>query len=428
MHINKKNKIMKLKDFYSKQDIELNNDVNMYVCGPTVYSEPHIGNMRPIIIFDILNKVLSMKGNVNFVHNITDVDDKIINKAIEEGVSESEISTRYTDSYISLLEQLNIKTPTSMPKVTDHIEGIINFIVELINNNNAYEVNGSVYFSVDSYPNYGNLLGVDINEFNDGEENKDKRNPKDFALWKNTSVGINWSSPWGDGRPGWHTECAYFIKESFGSKGLDIHGGGIDLKFPHHINEASQFECSCSINSTSKVWSYVGHINLGDTKMSKSLGNIISAKDFIKEHGALTLRMVMLQTSMLNPISLTDDVINNASKSVNKIRNSLIKSFINLSIEGSYTYKESQPSIDVIKCLENDLDYVGAITYINEQIKIINSGILGNEHVLEELISNLSILGFEFEINYNTLRDKIKEAKDTSDYESLDKYRKEIIR
>ncbi len=419
---------MKLTDFYTKQKIELNNDINMYVCGPTVYSDPHIGNMRPIIIFDILNRVASIKGNVKFVHNFTDVDDKIINKAKELGISESEVSEKYIDEYMKLLDELDIRTPTHMPKVTDNIEGIVEFINKLIEKGYAYESNGSVYFSVDSYNDYASLLNIDINDLVDNEDNQDKKNSSDFALWKNTSEGIKWDSPWGQGRPGWHTECSYFINKYFGENGLDIHGGGIDLKFPHHINEMAQYETCCSVKHTSKVWSYVGHINLGEDKMSKSLGNIISAKQFIEEHGAKTLRMIMLQTSNLNPISLNDDVILNAKKLVDKIKNAIKKSLLTLSFESDYIINEVPPSDDFIKILEDDLNIVNSITYILEQVKIINSGIIGNENVLVELLSNLKLLGFEFDIKYNALREELKNAKENSDYEVLDKLREEIIK
>ncbi len=418
---------MKLIDFYTKQSIELNNDINMYVCGPTVYDEPHMGNMRPIIIFDILNKVLSIKGNVNFVHNITDVDDKIINKAKKLGISEAEVSERYTKQYLSLLEQLNIKFPTHMPKVTDNIEGMIQFISRLIEKGFAYESNGSVYFSVNDFESYGKLLGNQLDEIIEIESNDDKKGSKDFAIWKKTSEGVNWESPWGNGRPGWHTECSFFIEKYFGNNGLDIHGGGIDLKFPHHINEMAQYESCCEANDTSKVWSYVGHINFGNDKMSKSLGNIVSAQDFINEHGAETMRMVMLQTSNLNPINLNEDVINNAKQIITKIKNALLKSFIALSIE-DYEIKEVNPSKEFINILENNLDTVNSITFVQEQIKIINSNVIENTNALEELIANLKILGIEFKLRFNELKNDIKLAKESSDFETLDRLKEELIK
>ncbi len=419
---------MKITDFYSKKKIELKNDINMYVCGPTVYSDPHIGNMRPIIIFDILNRVASLKGNVNFVHNITDVDDKIINKAIELGVSESDVSEKYTNEYLFLLDKLNIKTPTHMPKVTENIEGIINFIDKLVNEGKAYEVNGSVYFNVKSYDGYGKLLNSNIDDLLDNEVNNDKINPQDFALWKKTDKGIKWDSPWGEGRPGWHTECSFFIDKYFGSEGIDIHGGGIDLQFPHHINEMAQFETHCNVCKTSKAWSYVGHINMGDEKMSKSLGNIVSAKDFIDEHGANTLKMIMLQTSILNPISLTDDVINNAKKIIDKIKNAIKKALLSLAFETEYTLNTIHPTAEFIELLEDDLQVSNAITLILNQVKEVNAGVVGNEDKLEELISNINLLGIHFEINYNEIKEQLRKAKMDADYEVLDKLREEIIK
>ncbi len=419
---------MKLTDFYTKQKIELKDNINMYVCGPTVYSDPHIGNMRPIIVFDILNKLVSLESNVTFIHNITDVDDKIIAKAIELGVSEKEVATKYTNEYLELLQKLNIKTPTHMPNVTDNIEGIVDFISKLVEKGNAYESNGSVYFSTSSYENYGHTVKSDLDNVLEIEENSDKRNPKDFALWKKTEEGIKWNSPWGEGRPGWHTECSYFIQKYFGEKNLDIHGGGIDLKFPHHINEMAQYETCCNVEKTSKVWSYVGHINFGDEKMSKSLGNIISAKEFIEQYGADTLRMVMLQTSMLNPINLNEDVILNAEKLVAKIKNAIKKALIKLAFETEFKIEEAKPTEEFINILLDDLNLPNALTSILEQVKKVNSITEENQNTLNELLANLELLGFKFEINFNEVRDELKKAKQESNYEVVDQLREEIIK
>lgn len=419
---------MKLIDFYSKKEIELKDDINMYVCGPTVYSEPHIGNMRPIIIFDIMAKVMSLDSRVKFIHNITDVDDKIINKAKELNVSENVISEKYTKSYLDLLDKLNIKTVTHMPKVTDHIDGIIRYIENLISKGHAYESNGSVYFDVESYDGYAKLLDIDIDELAELESNDDKKTSKDFALWKKTTIGVNWESPWSNGRPGWHTECSYFIDEYFGKDGLDLHGGGIDLRFPHHTNEMAQCETNCSKNHTAKVWSYVGHINMGEEKMSKSLGNIVTASDFINEHGTNVMRMLMYQTKNLKPISLNNDAIDNSKQIINKIFNALKKSLLAHAINGSSKLNLVKPSGEFVDLLKNDLDVVNSLTFIFEQIKKINSNPINNLGTIEELLANLDLIGIQFEIKYNLLKDDIKKYKDESDYEKLDKLREEIIR
>ncbi len=367
---------MKLVDFYSKNKISFNNDLTLYVCGPTVYSDPHIGNMRPIIIFDILNRVFSLNGNVNFVHNITDVDDKIIAKAKKLNISETEISNKYTQKYLDLLKKLNIKMPNHMPKVTENIDGIIEFINKLIEKKFAYVSNGSVYFSVDGYKNYGKLLQTDLSQFDDFEKNLEKKNNQDFALWKKTSEGIKWKSPWSEGRPGWHTECAFFIEKYFGNNGVDVHGGGIDLKFPHHINEMAQYETCCSLNNTAKVWRYIGHVDFENEKMSKSLGNTILAKDFIDKYGSDVLRMLMIQTSPLNPINANSNSISNSIKLVEKIKNSLIKSMLNLAKNFNYELNTSNPSKEFIEILEDDLNITNGITFILDQVKIINSNII----------------------------------------------------
>ncbi len=418
---------MKLQDFYSKENKEFNDRTSLYVCGPTVYSEPHIGNMRPIIVFDILAKVLSLKGEVKFVHNITDVDDKIINKAIEMNISEKDVSEMYYESYLKLLKQLNINSVTDMPKVTENINGIISFIEKLINKGNAYESNGSVYFDVSSYQSYGNVLGSQLDDLIEIEENSDKRNPKDFALWKKTIEGVKWKSPWSEGRPGWHTECSFFINEFFGKDGLDIHGGGIDLRFPHHVNEMAQYECACSKLQTANAWAYVGHINMGDEKMSKSLGNVVIAKDFIEEHGTNVLKMIMFQTKNIKPISLNDDAIESSKKTIAKIFNAIKKALLNLAINTDLKIEAAEPSLEFISILENNLDIVNSITYILEQVKIINSNIIDNKIVLEELIANLELLGLTFKINYNEINEKISISKANEDYETLDKLREELV-
>ena len=260
---------MKLIDFFSKQNKNFDKNISLYVCGPTVYNSPHIGNMRPIIIFDIFNRVASLSSKVTFVHNITDVDDKIINRSIELGLTEKEVSEKYEKEYMKLLSSLNILKPTYMPRVTEHIDGMIDFISVLINKGFAYENNGSVYFEISKLSSYGKQSGINLEKLIKITNSENKKNPKDFSLWKKTKIGIKWSSPWGDGRPGWHTECAYFVQKIFGNNGIDIHGGGIDLKFPHHINEIAQYE-SYTNSKMSKVWFYVGHLTIDLIKMSKS--------------------------------------------------------------------------------------------------------------------------------------------------------------
>ena len=420
---------MKVKDFFTKQINNLDNNITMYVCGPTVYNDPHIGNMRPVVIFDVLNRTSSLKGVVKYAHNITDIDDKIILKSKELNITEKELAEKYEKEYINLLEKLNIKKPDFMPRVTDNIDGIISFVKDMLKNKFAYEINGSVYFSIKSIENYGKKGNLSMDQLLDQDNGKitDKRNSKDFVIWKKTNIGINYDSPWGKGRPGWHTECSYLIKNLFGDNGISIHGGGIDLRFPHHINEMAQYE-SLTKNEMAKNWMYVGHVNMNSTKMSKSLGNIISAKDFINEYGANTLRMMLISIDYSKPLDLTEEVINNAQKSLDKIKNSLIKAMVQLSLNLDNSIEDTKPSQEFVNCLENNLDIPSAITYIYKLVKKLNQD---NNHrkgsLVEEIIANMKLLGFSFEVNFNELKEQIKFLKENNDYNSLDKIKMELI-
>lgn len=297
---------------------------NIYVCGPTVYSKVHIGNIRPILTFDIFIRSLKHLGmDVNFIHNITDIDDKIINKSIEEGVSEKEISERYTNHYFELLKLLNVTTLTSVPKVVENMSVIIEFVKKLVALNKAYVVDGTVYFDVTSVKNYGELSNRNLDE-SQYELGSGKKHPADFALWKKTNVGVTFDSPWGKGRPGWHTECAAFIDNELHGEQLDIHGGGIDLIFPHHENESAQYKALYGVG-ISKEWKHVGHIKLNGEKMSKSLGNVFDAEEFITNFGADTLRILFFTKNITNPLDLTDEVIDYSKDLANKYSKYFIK-------------------------------------------------------------------------------------------------------
>ncbi len=419
---------MKVKDFFTKELNVIDKSATMYVCGPTVYDDPHIGNIRSVVVFDVLNRVLLLEGKVKYVHNITDIDDKIILKAKELNISEKEVSQKYEKEYISLLKKLNIIMPNNMPKVTDNIDGIISFINEMIKKKFAYEVNGSVYFSIKSIENYGNKGNLLIDQLIDNEKNNDKKNNKDFVIWKKTTEGLNFDSPWGKGRPGWHTECSFFVKDIFGNKGISIHGGGIDLKFPHHINEMAQYE-ACTKNELAKNWMYVGHVNVDSTKMSKSIGNVVKAKEFIDKYNANVLRMLLISIDYSKPIDLNENVISNAEKSLLKIKNSITKAMVNLSLNSNSSINEKKPSKEMIDLLKNNLDIPSAITFIYKIVKELNQEDSNKrkENLVEEIIANMKLLGFSFKINFNSLKEKVKNAKENSDYQTLDNLKKELI-
>ncbi|MCI6753953.1 cysteine--tRNA ligase, partial [Galactobacillus timonensis] len=298
--------------------------VDMYVCGPTVYNYAHIGNARPMVVFDVLKRLLEAEGyTVTYVSNFTDVDDKIINKAIEEGTTEAVIAQRYIDAYQKVRRSLNTELPDITPRVTETMDDIIAFIQELVNDGAAYvSTNGDVYFSVDADHKYGEISHQRLNELEAGariDVNEGKRNPYDFALWKKTTKGIQWDSPWGKGRPGWHTECVVMINKNLGPL-IDIHGGGMDLRFPHHENEAAQQECTHH-NSLANYWIHNAMININGQKMSKSLGNTLWAQDVVDRLGTNLTRWLMSSVHYRKELNFSDETVETARKELDKVMN-----------------------------------------------------------------------------------------------------------
>ena len=295
--------------------------VSMYVCGPTVYNYAHIGNARPMVVFDVLKRLFEAEGyTVKYVSNFTDVDDKIINKAIEENTTESVIANRYIDAYQAVRKELNTELPDITPRVTETMDAIIKFIDELVQLGHAYNVDGDVYFSVESVPTYGEISHQKLEQLEAGarvEENSAKRNPYDFALWKKTDKGIKWDSPWGQGRPGWHTECVVMINNNLGEM-IDIHGGGMDLRFPHHENEAAQQEALHG-NALANYWIHNAMININGDKMSKSLGNVIWAKDVVEKLGTNLTRWLMSGVHYRKELNFSDETIETARKELSRV-------------------------------------------------------------------------------------------------------------
>ena len=296
-------------------------EVSMYVCGPTVYNIPHIGNMRPVVTFDTLRRFFTYIGyKVTYVSNFTDVDDKIIKQASIEGKSEKELTEYYISEFRKTIHLIGSLDPNITPKVTEYIDKIISYIDNLIKVGAAYEKDGDVYFRVNSVKDYGSLSNINIDDLLVGariEENSNKESPLDFALWKKTDVGISWDSPWGKGRPGWHTECCVMIDTIFNEK-IDIHGGGYDLKFPHHENEIAQAEAT-NHHKIANYWMHNAFININNEKMSKSLGNVIYAIDVINNFGGNIARLVILSTHYRLPVSFTDDTIKASSQEIAKL-------------------------------------------------------------------------------------------------------------
>ena len=299
--------------------------VGMYVCGPTVYNFIHIGNARPMIVFDTVRRYFEYKGyDVNYVSNFTDVDDKIINKANEEGVSAMEIAERYIKECKTDMEGLNIKPATHQPRATEEIDGMIHMIQTLIEKGHSYEVDGTVYFKTRSFQDYGKLSKKNIDDLEAGHREikvtgeEGKKDPLDFVLWKPKKEGeISWDSPWEEGRPGWHIECSEMSKKYIGDT-IDIHAGGEDLIFPHHENEIAQSE-ACNDETFAKYWMHNGFLNIDNKKMSKSAGNFFTVREIGEKYPLQVIRFFMLSAHYRTPLNFSDTLVESAKTSLERI-------------------------------------------------------------------------------------------------------------
>ena len=309
------------KELFTPKDPER---VTMYVCGPTVYDNPHIGNARPLVIFDILFKVLKHKYSenaVNYIRNITDVDDKIIKSANENNITIQALTSKVIKNFKDDCDYLYLDLPSNEPKATDHIKEMINMISELIEKKFAYEKNNHVYFEVKKFKDYGKLSNKNLDELIAGsrvEVSEDKKNPEDFVLWK-PSIGDEpyWDSPWGKGRPGWHLECSAMSKKYLGNQ-FDIHGGGIDLIFPHHENEIAQSRCANDTKSFANYWIHNGFITISKEKMAKSQGNILSIKDLKDVSAGQVLRLALMSTHYKQPLDWNEEFFKNCEETIQK--------------------------------------------------------------------------------------------------------------
>ena len=299
-------------------------EISMYVCGPTVYSFIHIGNARPLIVFDTFRRYLEYKGlRVTYVQNFTDIDDKVIRRANEEGSSYLDVSNKYIGEYFTDADSLNVMRSTVNPRATEHIAEIIELCEKLIEKGHAYPAdNGDVYFSVRSYPAYGKLKGQSIDDMESGariDPTEHKKDPLDFALWKGAKPGEpSWDSPWGKGRPGWHIECSAMSMKILGET-FDIHAGGVDLIFPHHENEIAQSEAATG-KPFANYWMHNGHINVNNQKMSKSLGNFFTVRDITKEYEPEVLRLFMLGAHYRSPFNFSRELMDQAKASLTRLR------------------------------------------------------------------------------------------------------------
>ena len=427
------------------------NEVNMYVCGPTVYDFIHIGNARPIIIFDCFRRYLEYLGyKVNYVQNFTDIDDKIINRANEEGKDSKEISEKYIKEYYKDVEKLNVKRPTVAPKVTEHIDIIIKLIEKILENKHGYIVDGNVYFSAASFKDYGKLSNMPIDELESGEDvnSKDlKKNKLDFALWKAAKENEPfWESPWGKGRPGWHIECSAMSQHYLGET-LDLHCGGIDLIFPHHENEIAQSEAATN-KKFANYWMHNGHVKIDGKKMSKSLGNFLTVREIGEQYGYEPLRFLIVSSYYKTPINFTKDSLNQSKASLQRIHN--FKENLDFLIVKSKNEEERKDLEKEIKkyeeeffsALNKDFNTADAVSYLFMLIRFVN-GILKREKDIskvflisakEKFLNFIEILGIVPDKNCYTIpedvlkiNEKRQKARKEKDFKLADELREKIV-
>lgn len=459
----------KLEEFKPVED----GKVSMYVCGPTVYNYIHIGNARPIIFFDTVRRYLEYRGNdVTYVSNFTDVDDKIIKKANEEGISFEEVAKKYIEAFEVDTQKLNIKEGIKRPKATEYIGEMIKIIKELEKKGYAYAVDGDVYFEVENYENYAALSHHNVEDLKSGARidiDERKKSPLDFALWKSAKEGEPfWNSPWGKGRPGWHIECSAMSKKILGDS-FDIHGGGQDLIFPHHENEIAQSKCAHG-GEYARYWMHNGYLNIRGEKMSKSLGNFTLLRDILNEYEGRIVRFFMLSSHYRKPIDFSDEELSMAKTAIERIENTLMRAEEFFKAQNSLACKDTSEFEKVFENSKNkfhegmDDDFNTAIALggIFELVKEINRFIdlgkkseksielfgqavdfikqvivevLGVELVLKENISHLTLelkelLGEETEGEAESILEKILEkrldAKASKNYALSDEIRNKL--
>ena len=416
------------------------NKVNMYVCGPTVYGYIHIGNARPVIFYDMLRRYLAFSGyDVTYASNITDVDDKIINKAISDNTTEKVVAKMFEDAYWDSVERVGSSKPDLIPHATDYINEMIELIEDLIQKGYAYVSDGDVFFRVSKIKDYGCLSNQQIEELNSGARisvDDKKENPLDFALWKKTEVGIKWDSPFGAGRPGWHTECVVMNHKLFGDV-IDIHGGGMDLKFPHHENEIAQAEAAYGTH-LAKYWIHVGRLDLNGVKMSKSLGNVIYVKDIDNTHDGMVLRCLILFSPYRQMIPYSMDLFNQYAKEYDKWVRAYKQCLFELQYKGLLSDSVDSSDIDEFKkYMDDDFNVQNVLTLINNIVKAMNTSLRAKDydtlalklHTLEVILDVLHINLFVDKMTEEELAvyKEWQEARLNKDFEKADIARAKLV-
>ena len=423
--------------------------VKMYACGPTVYNYFHIGNARCFVVFDMLRRYLEYRGyEVTFVQNFTDVDDKMIRRANEEGITVKEVAEKYIAEYFTDAKGLGVRPATYHPRATENIDEIIAIVSDLIAKGHAYESNGDVYFRTLSFKNYGCLSHMPIDDLEAGariDVSEQKEDPLDFALWKAAKPGEPyWESPWGKGRPGWHIECSAMVRGILG-KTIDIHCGGQDLTFPHHENEIAQSECANDAPFV-RYWLHNGYINVDHVKMSKSLNNFFTVRDVAEKYGYMPIRFFILSAHYRSPINYSAEVLEQSISALERIttcRDNL-EFYIKNAPESSAEFdkeKYDSKKAAFIKAMDDDLNTADAISAIFELVREINTAINGSEpctaeeaRYASELLNELvSLMGFAEEKKTGDDEEEIlaaiaarTEAKKAKNYAEADRIRDEF--
>ena len=431
--------------------------VKMYVCGPTVYNLIHIGNARPMIIFDTVRRYMEYKGyEVNYVSNFTDVDDKIIKKAIEEGVSAEEISTRYIKECKKDMADMNVKPATTAPQATQEIQGMIDMIQTLIDKGYAYPAaDGTVYFRVKKFKEYGKLSHKNLDDLQSGFRSlkvsgeDQKEDPLDFVLWKPKKEGEpSWPSPWCDGRPGWHIECSVMSKKYLGEE-IDIHAGGEDLMFPHHENEIAQSEC-CNGKIFARYWMHNGFLNIDNRKMSKSLGNFRTVRQIGEQYDLQVLRFFMLNAHYRSPLNFSADLMEAAKNSLERILEAAGKlsdrkdngAAENITEEELALLKEAEGFVTKFEAaMDDDFNTADALAAIFELVKFANTNVDENSSrefaggLYEELFKLSDVLGLKIEKKEEILDKEIEDliqerqaARKAKDFKRADEIRDELLK
>ena len=412
--------------------------VTMYVCGPTVYNKIHIGNARPVVFFDIVKRYLTYLGyEVTYASNITDVDDKIIASAIKNNQDEIEYAHHFADVFLKNVKELGCNIPDHVPYATNYMEQMISFISKLIEDGYAYIVDGDVYFRVTKLDEYGALSKQKLDQLDTGvriDVDTKKENPGDFALWKKTEIGIKWDSPFGMGRPGWHTECVCMIEDIF-HQPIDIHGGGFDLRFPHHENEIAQYKAVHG-KDLSKYFMHVGRLNFNGEKMSKSLGNTVIVDDLGDK--ALAYRLFISMQNYRNQVNFTDELFESYVKDYDKIKRAYLQAAFTLDLNNIETLDKDMDAISKFKeFMDDDFNTPNVYTMILSLVKDINVSVRGKDYQTLAIKFNtlkeiLDVFGFVFEYHKLTDDDRNiynlwQEARVNKDFEKADYYRNELV-